>query len=78
MTQKTTPTQGMNNIKFENLKITCLLCTNNHILEVMRFCFCRYYTLINEELLIKRPIVSLIEPPFNIFKIFFCLAAKDL
>ena len=31
-----------------------------------------------KNLLINRPIVSLIEPPLNIFFRFFCLAAKDL
>ena len=31
-----------------------------------------------KKLLINRPIVSLIEPPLNIFFRLFCLAAKDL
>ena len=31
-----------------------------------------------KNLIINRPIFSLIEPPLNIFFGFFCLAAKDL
>ena len=31
-----------------------------------------------KNLLINRPIVSLIEPPLNIFFKFFCLATEDL
>ena len=65
------------NIKIYQLVITCLLCIDNHILEVVRACFIEHNTLINEEFSYYL-IISLIEPSLNRSLIFLCLIAKDL
>ena len=66
------------NIIFKIIIITCILCTHNHVLEVVRVCFIGRNTLIYEELIDQTSHGFLDGTTFEKIFTFFYLATKDL